>query len=85
MYDVPVVSETIPEPETDTFSGPADSCESVTDELDVDPSVSKTRKRRRLLHKSPVSDDCDEDDDNAAQAKCFMPAFAENSAPSERR
>ena len=63
--DVLVRSETIPETEIDPFSGPADSCDSVTDELDVDPSVSKTRKRRRLLHKSPVSarfslDDCDE-------------------------
>ena len=82
--DVPVVIETIPKPETDPFSGPADSCDSVTDELDVKPSVSKTRKRRRSLHKSPVSarfslDDCDEDDDNSAQANCFMPAFAENS------
>ena len=56
----------------------------MTDELDVKPSVSKTRKRRRLLHKSSVSarfplDDCDEDDDNSAQANCFMPAFSENS------
>ena len=82
--DVPVISETIDEPETDPFSGPADSCDSVTDELDVDPSVSKTRKRRRLLYKSPVSarfslDDCDEDDDTSAQADCFMPVFVEDS------
>ena len=82
--DVPVISETIPETETDPFSGPVDSCDSVTDELDVDPSVSKTRKSRRLLHKSPVSarfslDDCDENDDISPQADCFMPAFAENS------
>ena len=80
---VPVRSETIHEPETDPFSGPADPCDSVTDELDVDPCVSKTRKRRRLLHKSPVSarfslDDCDEDDDTSAQVDCFMPAFAEH-------
>ena len=78
----PVRSETIHEPETDRFSGPADPCDSVTNELDFDPSVSKTRKRRRLLHKSTVSarfslDDCDEDDDTSAQADCFMPAFAE--------
>ena len=64
----PVRSETIHEPETDPLSGPADPCESVTEELDVDPSVSKTRKRRQLVPKSPVSarcslDDCDEDDD----------------------
>ena len=82
--DVRVISETIPETETDPFSGPVDSCDSVTDELDVDSSVSKTRKRRRLLHKSPVSArfslyDCDENDDTSAQADCFMPAFAENS------
>ena len=82
--DVPVTSETIHEFETDPFSGPADSCNSVSDELDVDPSVSKTRKRRRLLHTSPVSarfslDDGDEDDDTSAQADCFIPAFAENS------
>ena len=82
--DVPVISETIHEFETEPFSGPADSCNSVTDELDVDPSVSKTRKHRRLLHKSPVFarfslDDSDEDDDTSAQTDCFMPAFAENS------
>ena len=82
--DVPVRSETIPETETEPFSGPTGSCDSVTDELDVDPSASKTRKRRRLLHKSPVSvrfslDDCDENDDTSAQADCFMPAFVENS------
>ena len=64
-------------------SGPADPSDSVTGELDFDSSVSKTRKRRRLLHKSPVSarfslDDCDEDDDTSAQTDCFMPAFAEN-------
>ena len=53
--DVPVRSETIHEPETDPFSGPADPCDSVTSELDLDPSVSKIRKRRRLLHKSHVS------------------------------
>ena len=41
--------------ETDPFSGPADPCDSVIDELDVDRSASKTRKRRRLLHKSHVS------------------------------
>ena len=50
-----VRSETIHEPETDPFSGPADPCDSVTGELDLDPSVSKIRKRRRLLHKSHVS------------------------------
>ena len=82
-HNVPVRSEAIHEPETDPFSGPADPCDSVTDELDVDPSVSKTRKRRRLLHKSPVFarlswDDCDEDDDTSAQVDCFMPAFAKN-------
>ena len=81
--NVPVRSETIDEPETDPFSGPADPCDSVTDELDFDPSVSKTRKCRRLLHKSLVSarfslDDCDEDDDTSAQVDCFMPALAEN-------
>ena len=47
---VPVRSEIIHEPETDPFSGPADPCFSVTGELDFDPSVSKTCKRRRLLH-----------------------------------
>ena len=54
------------------------SSDSVTGDLDLDSSVSKTRKRRRLLHKLPVSarfslDDCDEDDTD-----CFMPAFAKN-------
>ena len=78
---VPVRSEKIHEPETEPFSGPADPCDSVTGELDFDPSVSKTCKRRRLLHTSPVSarfslDDCDEDDDTSAQVDCFMPAFA---------
>ena len=70
--DIPVRSETIHEPETDPFSGPADPSDSVTGELDFDSSVYKTRKRRRLLHKSPVAarfslDDCDEDDDTSAQ------------------
>ena len=51
---VPVRSETIHEPETDPFSGPADPCDSVTGELAFDPSVSMTCKRRRLLHKSPL-------------------------------
>ena len=82
--DVPVICETFHETETDPFSGPADCCVSVTDELDIDPSVSKTRKRRRLLRKSHVSarfllDDCDEDDDTSAQADCFMPVFVEAS------
>ena len=76
--DIPVRSETIHEPETDPFSGPADPSDSVTGELDFDSSVSKTRKRRRLLHKSLVSarfslDDCDEDDDISAQTHCFVP------------
>ena len=53
--DIPVRSETIHEPETDPFSGPADPSDSVTGELDFDSSVSKTRKCRRLLHKSPES------------------------------
>ena len=81
--EIPVRSEIIHEPETDPFSGSADPSDSVTGELDFDSSVSKTRKRRRLLHKSPVAarfslDDCDEDDDTSAQTDCVMPAFAEN-------
>ena len=80
---VPVRSETIHEPETDPFSGPADPCDSATSELDFDPSVSKTCKRRRLQHKSPASarfslDDSDEVDVIPAQADCSVPACAGN-------
>ena len=82
-HDVPVRRETIPEPETDPSSVPTDPCDSATDELDFCPFVPETRKRRRLVHKSPISarsllDDCDEDDVTSAQASCSMPAFAEN-------
>ena len=38
--DIPVRSETIHEPETDPLSGLADPSDSVTGELDFDPSVS---------------------------------------------
>ena len=53
-------------------------------QIPVIPWPMSTRKRRRLLHKSPVSarfslDNCDENDDTSAQAACFMPAFVDNS------
>ena len=78
--DVPARNDTLPESDIDLFGEPQTPCDQETDEHDVIPN---TRKRRRLLRKSPASarfslDDFDENDVIPAQAECSVPPFAEN-------